>query len=145
VAVGTEEGVETLRCVQHVVVGAAGPLIVLVIFARRAELREFAVEFVIGLSRTRRRGAVEPSITYLISWPAVTTVSSETQCSFICREPSSRELSIPSFWLRGRMQHGFPNCLISCPGVPSDATAAQLANDLAVKERLIFGPEAPQQ
>jgi hypothetical protein len=58
VVVSTEKGVETLRRVQHVVVGAAGPLIVLVIFARRAELREFGVEFVIGLSRTRRRGAV---------------------------------------------------------------------------------------
>src|SRR5262249_1280145 len=54
VIVGTEEGVETLRRVQHVIVGAAGPLIVLVIFARRAELREFGVEFVIGLSWTRQ-------------------------------------------------------------------------------------------
>ena len=58
VIVGTEEGVKTLRRLQHVVVGAAGSLIVLVIFAWRVELREFGVEFVIGLSRTRRRGAV---------------------------------------------------------------------------------------
>src|SRR6516225_2069265 len=58
VVVSTEKGVETLRRVQHVVVGAAGPLIVLVIFTRRAERREFGVEFVIGLSWTRQRGTV---------------------------------------------------------------------------------------
>ena len=43
---------------QHVVVGPARALIVLVVLPRRVELREVRVELVVGWRRTRRRGAI---------------------------------------------------------------------------------------
>ena len=58
VVVGAEECVEALRSMQHVVVGAACALIVLVVLPRRVELRELRVEFVVGRRRARRGGAV---------------------------------------------------------------------------------------
>jgi hypothetical protein len=48
VVVGAEEGVEALWGVQHVLVGTARTLIVLVILSWWAQLREFGVEFVVG-------------------------------------------------------------------------------------------------
>src|ERR1700736_4870860 len=56
--IGAEEGVQALRRMQHVVVGAAGALIVLIVFPRWVELGELGVQFVFGDGRAWRRRAV---------------------------------------------------------------------------------------
>ena len=56
--VGAEEGMETLRGMEHLVVGPACALIVLVILPRRVELRELPVELVIGRRGPRRGRAI---------------------------------------------------------------------------------------
>ena len=54
VVIRAEECVEALRRMEHVVVGPARALIVLVVLPRRVELRELRVEFVVGGCRARR-------------------------------------------------------------------------------------------
>ena len=46
--IGAEKGVQTLRRMQHVVVGAARALIVLIVLPRRVEFRELGIKFVVG-------------------------------------------------------------------------------------------------
>src|ERR1700685_3959082 len=46
--IGAEKGVQALRRMQHVVVGAAGALVVLIIFPRWVELRELGVKLVVS-------------------------------------------------------------------------------------------------
>jgi hypothetical protein len=58
VIIGAEEVVQALGRVEHILVGAGLSLIVLIIFARRIELGELGVEFVVGGCGARRRGAV---------------------------------------------------------------------------------------
>ena len=48
VVIGAEEGVQPLGRMEHVVIGARRALMVLIIFARRVELGDFGVQFVVG-------------------------------------------------------------------------------------------------
>src|SRR5262249_5666873 len=57
VVVRAEEGMESLRRMQHVVVRATRALVVLVVLPRRIQLRQLRVELVVRYCRTRS-GAV---------------------------------------------------------------------------------------
>src|SRR5580692_6767157 len=56
--IGAEEGVQALRRMQHVVVGAAGALIVLIVLPRWVELRKLGIQLVVRNSRARQGRAV---------------------------------------------------------------------------------------
>src|SRR5260370_31884323 len=56
--IGGEEGMQALRRMKHVVVGAAGALVVLIVFPRWVELRKLGIKLVVRDCRARQGRAV---------------------------------------------------------------------------------------